>query len=300
MNIYQLMFKFRKTRNESCISTAAQALYYELLSICNETQWKEVFFVRSNFLCAILSMSDNTLRKSRSILADAGLIFYKTSKDKRIGCYYSFVRDLDDDAVLLACSSAEPSLEFEDDESVSSAASSAASCSTVEDEIQIPPIKRINKTKDKENITHENENSLSAKLPSSRKRAGDAKELVYPFSSAEFLSSWETLRATPKWKKKLNYALQLSLDKLGRYEEEFAIRQMQRATESNWTGVVFTGTERDYQQWLNQKYATNQHYGNNQQYANNQHNRASGQNAGQNVGQNVGLRSAGIKSISFG
>ena len=70
------------------------------------------------------------------------------------------------------------------------------------------------------------------------------------------MSAWETLRQTPKWKKKLNYALQLSLDKLSKFEEEFAIRQIERAIESNWTGVVFTGTERDYQEWLNLKQET--------------------------------------------
>ena len=39
-----------------------------------------------------------------------------------------------------------------------------------------------------------------------------------------------------------------------KFEEEFAIRQVERAIESGWTGVVFTGTERDYQEWLNLKY----------------------------------------------
>ena len=48
------------------------------------------------------------------------------------------------------------------------------------------------------------------------------------------MSAWETLRQTPKWKKKLNYALQLSLDKLSKFEEEFAIRQVERAIESGW------------------------------------------------------------------
>ncbi|MCS2386843.1 hypothetical protein NXY25_27600 [Bacteroides thetaiotaomicron] len=47
--------------------------------------------------------------------------------------------------------------------------------------------------------------------------------------------------------------MQISLNKLGKFEEEFAIRQIERAIESNWTGVVFSGTERDYQEWLKQK-----------------------------------------------
>ena len=67
------------------------------------------------------------------------------------------------------------------------------------------------------------------------------------------MTTWEALRNTPKWKNKLNYALQLSLNKLGKFEEEFAIEQMERAIESNWTGVVFSGTEEKYQEWLNRK-----------------------------------------------
>ena len=67
------------------------------------------------------------------------------------------------------------------------------------------------------------------------------------------MSAWMELVKTPKWKGKLNYALQISLNKLGKFEEEFAIRQIERAIESNWTGVVFSGTERDYQEWLNKK-----------------------------------------------
>lgn len=60
----------------------------------------------------------------------------------------------------------------------------------------------------------------------SRKEKGDETPLVYPFTSMAFMSAWEALRKTPKWKKKLNYALQLSLDKLSKFEEEFAIRQL--------------------------------------------------------------------------
>ena len=92
----------------------------------------------------------------------------------------------------------------------------------------------------------------------SRKEKGDETPLVYPFTSMAFMSAWEALRKTPKWKKKLNYALQLSLNKLSKFEEEFAIRQIERAIESDWTGVVFTGTERDYQEWLKLKYGNNQ------------------------------------------
>lgn len=253
MNSYQLISKLRKVRDDTYLTTASQALYHELVAICNEMKWKDVFFVRSNVLCGNLDMSDNTLRKSRSSLAASGLIYYETSKDKRIGCYYSFVKKLSNDIVSSATSSAESSAKNEDDKKGTSATSSA----NFEDETQITPIIDNINIKQEESLAHTHENTPPAKPKRSKKKEGDEKPLVYPFTSIAFMSAWEALRQTPKWKKKLNYALQLSLDKLSKFEEEFAIYQIERAIESGWTGVVFTGTERDYQEWLSQKYGNN-------------------------------------------
>lgn len=280
MNSYQLISKLRKVRGDTYLSTASQALYHELVAICNDMKWKEVFFIRSSLLCANLDISDNTLRKSRESLAGAQLIYYKTSKDRRIGCYYSFVKSIDDDVISSsispAISSSKNADETSDDiagenvssnidtSSISSSTSSAKfandkitsfaiSSVNFADESQIPHIIDNINIKQEDSLAHTHENSPLPKKKS-RKEIKDEKPLVYPFSSIAFMSAWETLRQTPKWKKKLNYALQLSLDKLSKFEEEFAIRQVERAIESGWTGVVFTGTERDYQEWLNLKY----------------------------------------------
>lgn len=253
MNSYQLISKLRKVRGDTYLSTASQALYHELVAICNDMKWKEVFFIRSSLLCANLDISDNTLRKSRESLADAQLIYYKTSKDRRIGCYYSFVKSIDDDVISSSISpsisSSTSSAKFADDKITSFAISSV----NFADESQIPHIIDNINIKQEDSLAHTHESSPLPKKKS-RKEIKDEKPLVYPFSSIAFMSAWETLRQTPKWKKKLNYALQLSLDKLSKFEEEFAIRQVERAIESGWTGVVFTGTERDYQEWLNLKY----------------------------------------------
>ena len=280
MNSYQLISKLRKVRGVTYHSTASQALYHELVAICNDMKWKEVFFIRSSLLCANLDISDNTLRKSRESLAGAQLIYYKTSKDRRIGCYYSFVKSIDDDVISSsispAISSSKNADETSDDiagenvssnidtSSISSSTSSAKfandkitsfaiSSVNFADESQIPHIIDNINIKQEDSLAHTHESSPLPKKKS-RKEIKDEKPLVYPFSSIAFMSAWETLRQTPKWKKKLNYALQLSLDKLSKFEEEFAIRQVERAIESGWTGVVFTGTERDYQEWLNLKY----------------------------------------------
>lgn len=280
MNSYQLISKLRKVRGDTYLSTASQALYHELVAICNDMKWKEVFFIRSSLLCTNLDISDNTLRKSRESLAGAQLIYYKTSKDRRIGCYYSFVKSIDDDVISSsispAISSSKNADETSDDiagenvssnidtSSISSSTSSAKfandkitsfaiSSVNFADESQIPHIIDNINIKQEDSLAHTHESSPLPKKKS-RKEIKDEKPLVYPFSSIAFMSAWETLRQTPKWKKKLNYALQLSLDKLSKFEEEFAIRQVERAIESGWTGVVFTGTERDYQEWLNLKY----------------------------------------------
>lgn len=280
MNSYQLISKLRKVRGDTYLSTASQALYHELVAICNDMKWKEVFFIRSSLLCANLDISDNTLRKSKESLAGAQLIYYKTSKDRRIGCYYSFVKSIDDDVISSsispAISSSKNADETSDDiagenvssnidtSSISSSTSSAKfandkitsfaiSSVNFADESQIPHIIDNINIKQEDSLAHTHESSPLPKKKS-RKEIKDEKPLVYPFSSIAFMSAWETLRQTPKWKKKLNYALQLSLDKLSKFEEEFAIRQVERAIESGWTGVVFTGTERDYQEWLNLKY----------------------------------------------
>ena len=286
MNSYQLISKLRKVRDDTYLTTAAQALYHELVAICNDMKWKDVFFVRSNILCGNLDMSDNTLRKSRECLSNAGLIHFRSSKDKRIGCYYSFMKSISDDLLSSATSSATSSANIEDESandsekeivnsseessatpSATSSAkneddkntSSALSSANIEDETQFPPIIDNINIKQEESLAHTHESTPPEKPKRSRKKEGDAKPLVYPFTSIAFMSAWTELVKTPKWKGKLNYALQISLNKLGKFEEEFAIRQIERAIESNWTGVVFSGTERDYQEWLKQK-----KYGNNQ------------------------------------
>ena len=266
MNSYQLISKLRKIRNDTYLTAIDQALYHELISICNEKGWKEVFEVRSSVLCTSLNIWDKTLRKSRKILADAGLISFESCRDKRVGCYYSFQTILSNDMKSSVISSVnctdENTGENTDDNKIKDTQSSVndtvissvlrtdentddknstpvISSVNCTDDIKISPIIDINKTINVESHAHVRETPPTPKKKS-RKGKGDETPLVYPFTSMAFMSAWEALRKTPKWKKKLNYALQLSLDKLSKFEEEFAIRQIERAIESDWTGVVFT------------------------------------------------------------
>ena len=275
MNSYQLISKLRKVRDDTYLTTAAQALYHELVAICNEMKWKDVFKKKNSDLCSILNMSEKTLIKSRGDLSDAGLLYFQSSKDKRIGCYYSFTTVIS--SVYFPDESTDDSTDESSDDNneggeippVESSVETPAKClddnlasselssGKCLDETQIPPIIDIKTINKEESLAHTHESPPPDKKKS-RKEKGDETPLVYPFTSIAFMSAWEALRKTPKWKKKLKYALQQSLDNLSMFVEEFANQQIERAIESNWTGVVFTGTERDYQEWLKLKHGNNQ------------------------------------------
>jgi hypothetical protein len=98
----------------------------------------------------------------------------------------------------------------------------------------------FNTTESSNNIYQEKE-----KTKQKEKEAG----LALPYCSAEFVGTWEILRKQPKWKKKTKSALQMSLNKLGKYPEEFAILLMENAIAGGWQGVVFTWTPDDFRRW---------------------------------------------------
>lgn len=223
---YSLVQHLKKKRNATYLSVIDQALYHELVSICNESRWPDFFHAKNDTLCSGLNISVRTLAKSRKTLVESGLLYYQASSDKRYGCTYSLTTGF---SPASAAGDVTETL--------------AISYANAAGETRIPPY-NIYKTK---NILHS-----SNTLPVN-------EELNIPFSSTQFLHTWTILRNTLKWKKKTNYALQLSLNKLGKYPEEFAVYQMERAIESGWTGVVFTpGTDRDYHEWIKLKQEKNE------------------------------------------
>ena len=99
-----------------------------------------------------------------------------------------------------------------------------------------------------EDINNKEKGSTEGKGKSTKNTKPD--ELSYPFSSNEFLQTWNILISTPKWKKKIIHSLQLALNSLGRYNEEFSIMLMNKAIENGWQGVTYPDTDEQYQKWL--------------------------------------------------
>lgn len=82
-----------------------------------------------------------------------------------------------------------------------------------------------------------------------KKVVKEKKELLFPFSSEAFMSAWNDLLQQPEWRKKTDNALQISLNKLSKYEEVFAIQLIEATIEKGWKGVVFDDTDERYKQW---------------------------------------------------
>ena len=88
---YSLTHKMRKIRREYPLTSTEQALYYELIAICNEGDWSEVFSVSCAELCNTLQVTTNSLVKARMALINANLISYKSGKSRRQFSTYSFL-----------------------------------------------------------------------------------------------------------------------------------------------------------------------------------------------------------------
>lgn len=180
MNSYQLISKLRKVRDDTYLTTAAQALYHELVAICNDMKWKDVFKKKNSDLCSILNMSEKTLIKSRSDLSDAGLLYFQSTKDKRIGCYYSFTtvissvyftdESTDDNngggEIPPVESPVETPVKCLDDNLPSSVVSSGKCL----DETQFPPIIDNINIKQEESLAHTHESTPPEKPKRSRKK----------------------------------------------------------------------------------------------------------------------------------
>lgn len=66
----------------------------------------------------------------------------------------------------------------------------------------------------------------------------DGEELVFPYTSEEFMTHWNILAKTKKWKSKEPTALQASLKKLSHYKEPIAIKIIEDCIAGGWQGLV--------------------------------------------------------------
>jgi len=90
MDGYSLTNKMRQARRRFRFTAVEQALYHELVAVCNSEDWRDVFDCSNVELCQALNVNKNTLIKARETLINAGLIYYQSGKSKRSVSLYSF------------------------------------------------------------------------------------------------------------------------------------------------------------------------------------------------------------------
>lgn len=97
------------------------------------------------------------------------------------------------------------------------------------------------------------DNGVNSNLPKIEKKRKQPEALQFPFTGPAFLEAWNKLITLPKWKKKPLSAIQISLNQLSKYDEEFAVKLIEKAHAGNYQGVVFDDTDDKFLKWKNQK-----------------------------------------------
>ena len=100
-----------------------------------------------------------------------------------------------------------------------------------------------------QNLAHIDNIDTQEKKETIKKTKEEKPALSLPFSSQRFIDTWNALCEEKEWKKKTHNALQLALNKLGRYHEDFAIELIEKTIAGGWKGVVFDDTDAKYQEW---------------------------------------------------
>ncbi len=72
-----------------------------------------------------------------------------------------------------------------------------------------------------------------------------------PFEKEETNELWQKLLSSKKWKNKSENAIQLSIDKLKKFDENFIYELIENAIIGNYQGLVFSDTEQKYKIWQN-------------------------------------------------
>lgn len=88
MNYILEINAFERRMKRKPLSTTAQLLWYKLMAFANRQHWPEWFSVDNDRLTTILGAgSDQTVRKARQQLIDAGLLIYEKGVKKKPGRY---------------------------------------------------------------------------------------------------------------------------------------------------------------------------------------------------------------------
>ena len=111
---------------------------------------------------------------------------------------------------------------------------------------------RWNKNQDDANAmrTHSKGNAIKVKESKVKEsKVGNKIPIPPGLNSENFIKNWEILISQKRWKKKSEDAIIKSLDKLSRYNVDYATILVENAISGDYQGVVFADTDEKYNKW---------------------------------------------------
>ncbi|GEM_PF-1896380 len=94
MICFDLVKKMRNVREWYNLTITEQALYYELVFMCNEKGWVDCFPCSNKRLALILNISERSLIRLRRRLVECGLVSFRSVKGKLVVVTYSLTVNL--------------------------------------------------------------------------------------------------------------------------------------------------------------------------------------------------------------
>lgn len=88
MTGYDLRARFNKANEQFKFTTPENAIYSYLSDVLNELYWHNGFLVQNKTITEFLSISENTLSKSRKRLMECGLLIFETAQGSKEGVKY--------------------------------------------------------------------------------------------------------------------------------------------------------------------------------------------------------------------
>lgn len=251
MNYIELINNFWKADIEYSFTGNETKLYMFLLHTSNSLGWKNPFRLSYRQIELGCNLTVNTVKSARNKLRQAGLICFVEGRK-------GSSRDISNKTTY------EIRLSNFDNQTGNQADNQPDNQAGNQADNQPEDINKLKlKTETINNIPlNPPEEKLKVESAKSKKPKKEIAELKFPFSSEKFMNAWGQLINTPKWKKKIPYTLQLALNQLAKYEEEFAIKLIEAAAANDWQGVVFPQTDEQYSKWKSGRTAGKSNFAN--------------------------------------
>lgn len=225
------------------------ALYFFCIEHCNRLGWKEKFGLPTTMAMEAIGIkSYNTYKDTIDDLVEFGFVsMIERSKNQysaNIIALSKFDKALDN---ALDKATATHLIKHITKQLQSTEQSTIQSIDSIDKQI----------TNNNKQTTTNKEHKKVSKKPDPLEKAKEIARVSFVdencFFGNDFKKVWLSLIQQSKWKSKSQTAINLSLRKLMKYDEVFAIVLVENSISGNYQGVVFPETDAQYQKFLNHK-----------------------------------------------